>query len=360
LKLTNLKLHNFRNYEDVNLEFTEQFNVFIGENAQGKTNLLESIYALGVTKSHRTNKYQQLIRFDTDASLIQGTVEKSTTTTELELDLSAKGRKTKVDHLPTRKISDYFGNLNVVLFSPEDLYLIKGGPKLRRDFLDIELGQINKIYLYELMEYQKVLASRNAYLKQIINYADIDEVYLEVIDEQLAKLGKQVVDLRIQFLARLEETLQKIYQNIAHKDEKIEVSYLTDIKDDYAAQLKANRRQDFIKGSTQIGPHRDDLIFKINGKDVKNFGSQGQQRTVILSLKIAEIQLFFEETNEYPLLLLDDVLSELDQQRQEHIFNAIKDDVQTFITTTDLGILKDKLNKKYEVFEIQEGKIIND
>lgn len=369
MKLTNLQLQNFRNYESVQLEFTDGVHVFIGENAQGKTNLMESIYALAMTKSHRTTNDKELIGWNKEFATIKGTVEKTTTKTNLELQFSKKGKIAKVNYLEQKRLSSYLGNLNVILFAPENLTLVKGSPQNRRKFVDMELGQMSSLYLYDLVEYNRVLKQRNTYLKQLAIKKKQPDEYLEVLSEMLSELASKIVFHRLDFMKQLEALAIPIHDQLSLGREKFSVSYQATIpledgltpsqmKEIYINQFKKNQTREADQATTLIGPHRDDLIFYLNEIPVQTYGSQGQQRSTVLSLKLAEIELMKLSTGEYPLLLLDDVLSELDDDRQTHLIKAIENKVQTFITTTSLDGIKQQFINEPVVIPIEKGTIL--
>ncbi len=369
MKLTNLQLQNFRNYESVQLEFTDGVHVFIGENAQGKTNLMESIYALAMTKSHRTTNDKELIGWNKEFATIKGTVEKTATKTNLELQFSKKGKIAKVNYLEQKRLSSYLGNLNVILFAPENLTLVKGSPQNRRKFVDMELGQMSSLYLYDLVEYNRVLKQRNTYLKQLAIKKKQPDEYLEVLSEMLSELASKIVFHRLDFMKQLEALAIPIHDQLSLGREKFSVSYQATIpledgltpsqmKEIYINQFKKNQTREADQATTLIGPHRDDLIFYLNEVPVQTYGSQGQQRSTVLSLKLAEIELMKLSTGEYPLLLLDDVLSELDDDRQTHLIKAIENKVQTFITTTSLDGIKQQFINEPVVIPIEKGTIL--
>lgn len=369
MKLTNLQLQNFRNYESVQLEFTDGVHVFIGENAQGKTNLMESIYALAMTKSHRTTNDKELIGWNKEFATIKGTVEKTATKTNLELQFSKKGKIAKVNYLEQKRLSSYLGNLNVILFAPENLTLVKGSPQNRRKFVDMELGQMSSLYLYDLVEYNRVLKQRNTYLKQLAIKKKQPDEYLEVLSEMLSELASKIVFHRLDFMKQLEALAIPIHDQLSLGREKFSVSYQATIpledgltpsqmKEIYNDQFKKNQTREADQATTLIGPHRDDLIFYLNEIPVQTYGSQGQQRSTVLSLKLAEIELMKLSTGEYPLLLLDDVLSELDDDRQTHLIKAIENKVQTFITTTSLDGIKQQFINEPVVIPIEKGTIL--
>lgn len=369
MKLTNLQLQNFRNYESVQLEFTDGVHVFIGENAQGKTNLMESIYALAMTKSHRTTNDKELIGWNKEFATIKGTVEKTKTKTNLELQFSKKGKIAKVNYLEQKRLSSYLGNLNVILFAPENLTLVKGSPQNRRKFVDMELGQMSSLYLYDLVEYNRVLKQRNTYLKQLAIKKKQPDEYLDVLSEMLSELASKIVFHRLDFMKQLEALAIPIHDQLSLGREKFSVSYQATIpledgltpsqmKEIYMNQFKKNQTREADQATTLIGPHRDDLIFYLNEVPVQTYGSQGQQRSTVLSLKLAEIELMKLSTGEYPLLLLDDVLSELDDDRQTHLIKAIENKVQTFITTTSLDGIKQQFINEPVVIPIEKGTIL--
>ncbi|GGE23935.1 DNA replication/repair protein RecF [Streptococcus himalayensis] len=357
--LKSLTLKNFRNYEDIAVSFHDGLNVFLGQNAQGKTNILESIYFLALTRSHRTRSDKDLIHFTSQTVKVSGELAKQTTTLPLDIELTQKGRITKVNHLKQTKLSNYIGHMNVVLFAPEDLQLVKGAPALRRKFIDMELGQIKPLYLSDLSQYNHILKQRNAYLKST---EKIDETFLEVLDQQLTEFGCRVMRHRIDFLKKLEHFAQAKHRDISNHLELLTIRYLSSVshepvnlEETFQTALKQSRKRDLFKKNTGVGPHRDDIAFYINDMDV-NFGSQGQHRSVVLSLKLAEIELMESITREKPILLLDDVMSELDNSRQLSLLKTISQNIQTFITTTTLEHLKN-LPEDLKIFTIKAGNI---
>lgn len=356
--LETLSIKHFRNYEALTVTFHEGLNVFLGQNAQGKTNILEAIYFLALTRSHRTRTDKDLVNFQEKDFRLTGLLHRQTGKLPLEIALTPKGRVTKVNHLKQTRLSDYIGHLNVILFAPEDLQLIKGAPALRRKFMDMELGQIKAVYLSDLYHYNHLLKQRNSYLKT----ADqVDQTYLEVLDEQLADYGSRVMLHRAEFIQQLGALAGQKHQDISngleqlrlHYDSSVPMAPPEQLKADFLAALKACRKRDLFKKNTGVGPHRDDLRFFINDMNA-DFGSQGQHRSVVLSLKLAEIDLMAQLTREAPILLLDDVMSELDNTRQLKLLSAISDKIQTFITTTSLDHLQ-HLPKELKIFHIQAG-----
>ncbi|MDN6625682.1 MAG: DNA replication/repair protein RecF [Pisciglobus halotolerans] len=363
-----MTLQHFRNYEKAEVSFSKGINIFLGENAQGKTNLMEAIYVLAMARSHRTAVDKELIQWDEEFARVSGRVQKKQSSFPLDITLSRKGKKAKFNHLEQKKLSDYIGKLNVILFAPEDLSLVKGSPNVRRKFIDMELGQVSPIYLHHLVEYQHLLKQRNHYLKQLAMKRATDLTFLEVLTEQLATSGAAVLVERFSFVKQLQTWAQPIHQEISRDTEVLKIKYvcsisLTDQEDkqiiykDLLKTYQENQKRELDQGTTLAGPHRDDLKFYVNDKNVQTYGSQGQQRTAALSVKLAEIDLMHELTNEYPVLLLDDVLSELDDNRQTHLLTAIQNKVQTFLTTTSLEGVKKNLLETPRVFEIEKGNI---
>lgn len=363
-----INLKNFRNYKALNLTFDDKVNVIIGENAQGKTNLLEAIYLLAFTKSYRTKHDRELIRWDCEFAKIEGRLTKNKQSIPIELIFHKNGKKAKLNHIEQQKLSHFIGAMNVVMFAPEDLSLVKGSPQLRRRFIDMELGQIEPLYLYHLGQYQKVLKQRNHLLKQLQTKKTEDTTFLEILTENLIAHAAIILQKRFQFLQLLRQWAIPIHYEISRQLEELTILYEPSMKvleddseetivnkyEEAFAQVKEN---EIIRGTTLIGPHRDDLKFLINNKDVKLYGSQGQQRTTALSLKLAEIDLIYQEIGEYPILLLDDVLSELDDYRQSHLLSAIQGKVQTFVSTTSVdGIDHDTL-KQATIYYVKSGTI---
>ncbi|EEI20949.1 DNA replication/repair protein RecF [Lentilactobacillus hilgardii] len=368
MRLKDIALHNFRNYIDQTLQFSDGINVFLGENAQGKTNLLEAIYVLALTRSHRTSNEKELINWQSQTAQLKGTIQKQLGKVPIELDLGTKGKRAKINHLEQAKLSSYVGQLNVILFAPEDLSIVKGAPQVRRKFMDMEFGQMSNRYLYNSTQYKKILRQRNRYLRDLQHKIQSDRVYLDVLSDQLSAYGAEIIYQRIQLLKKLEGFAKNVHTEISQGKEALTFLYQTAVPDEQLTSIE-NIYQNLLKqfadikekeiqrGTTLLGPHRDDLKFAINKKEVQSFGSQGQQRTTALSVKLAEIDLMKEQTNEYPILLLDDVLSELDDYRQTHLLTAIQDKVQTFLTTTSLSGVQQELLSNPKIFRIANGKV---
>lgn len=367
--INNLQLKNYRNYSDLNIDIDKKVNIFYGNNAQGKTNILETLYLLALAKSHRTTKEKELIQWDNSFSIIKGSFITNIGNLKLELQIYKKGKKVKINNLEKRKISEYIGAINIVIFSPEDLALIKGSPQVRRKFLNTEISQINPIYMYHLTQYQKIIYQRNNLLKDFSKDKKNKIELLEIWDEQLLEHGTKVIIKRIQFIKQLELWAKQIHLNITNEKENFSILYKSfisnknetvsesDIIKIYRKNLIDIREKELIRGVTLIGPHRDDIEFYINDINVQVYGSQGQQRTTALSLKLAELELINEKIGEYPILLLDDVLSELDQKRQNYLIKTFEKKVQTIITTTSIENIEPKTLEHAAIFYIENGKV---
>lgn len=355
--IKSLELKNFRNYRDLNISFDEGTNILYGDNAQGKTNVLESLYLSGTSKSHKGSKDKEMILFDADEAHIRTVVEKNEMENQIDLHLKKNSSKgIAVNKIPIRRAGDLFGILNIVFFSPEDLNIIKDGPSRRRRFLDMELSQIDRIYLDDLTKYNKILKQRNQLLKDIYFRPDLEST-LSVWDEQLVSYGKKIIERRQQFLGELNEIVVDIHENISGGKEKMVLMYEPSCDaEQLASALKGAREKDLKMGMTSFGPHRDDISFLVNGTDIRKYGSQGQQRTSALSLKLAEIELVKRLIHDTPVLLLDDVLSELDGNRQNYLLNSIND-IQTIITCTGLDeFVKNRFHIN-KVFYVKDGTI---
>lgn len=355
-----LELKDYRNYNNLNISFSEGTNILYGGNAQGKTNILESIYLCGTTKSHRGSKDREVINFEKDESHIRLFLEKNKITHRIDLHLKKnKAKGVAIDGIPIKRQGELFGMLNLVFFSPEDLYIIKDGPGQRRRFLDLELCQLDKIYLSDLTNYNKVLEQRNNLLKQIgFNRDLLDTLY--VWDNKLLEYGRKIIESRQDFVMRLNEIVFDIHKKLTGEKEEILLQYEPNVKaSEFEEKLKKTLERDLNLKMTNAGPHRDDLCFMINKIDIRKFGSQGQQRTAALSCKLAEIELVRSVIKENPILLLDDVLSELDRQRQTHLLNSIGA-LQTIITCTGMEEFVSHRFEYDRIFQIEKGAVISE
>ena len=355
--LKSVALSHFRNYDDLYMEFDKGTNILYGDNAQGKTNVLESIYVSGTTKSHKGSKDRELIQFGQEESHIRTVVEKGGL--DYQIDMHLKKNKSKgiaINRIPIKKASELFGILNIVFFSPEDLNIIKNGPSERRRFLDVELCQLDKIYLYNLTKYNKILNQRNRLLKDINFKPELLDT-LAVWDMQLVEYGKKIIQTRKEFVEELNAIVYEIHKKISGNKEELVLKYEPDvIAENMEAQLEKCKEKDLRFGQTSVGPHRDDLCFMIQEIDVRKYGSQGQQRSCALSLKLSEIELVKKSIKETPILILDDVLSELDSNRQNFLLNSIHD-IQTIITCTGLDEFVRNRFEINKIFKVVNGTV---
>lgn len=357
--IKNLMLINYRNYKELNVEFKNGVNVFIGDNAQGKTNILEAIYYCAFAKSHRTSRDKELIHWNNDSSFVSLRVGNNRLDKKIDINILKDGKKAiKVNSIKINKIGELFGTFNVVMFSPEDLKIIKESPSIRRRFIDMELCQLNNKYYYNLVQYNKVINQRNIVLKNRV----LSEDMLDIYDKQLVSFGEYVIKCRLDYIEKLNYYGKNIHNDITLGKEKIEFKYLSsiknldDIKENFYIQLKKNRKKDIEKGISTAGPHRDDFSVFINDVETKSYGSQGQQRTAVLTIKFASLKIIKEENGEYPVLLLDDVLSELDSNRKKYILSTIGD-IQTIITCTGISDIHEYLDSSSKVFKVKDGKV---
>ena len=351
--ITNLKLQNFRNYETLNLDFNKDINIIYGDNAQGKTNILESIFLTAIGKSFRTNKDKELIQFDKNFAKIEAEFSKSDRDGKIKIDLTEK-KDVYLNGVKIKKLSDLLGNIHIVIFTPDDISILKNGPAGRRRFLDIFIGQLRPNYIYILNMYLKALEQRNNYLKQIKFENKSDEL-LEIWDEKIAEYAEGVFKYRFEFINKLKEKIKNVHNIITENNEDIKIEYISDFtnKEDFLKKLKNNRKLDILKGYTTKGIHRDDFNIYINDNLVNVYGSQGQHRTAILSLKMSELQVVKDEIGENPILLLDDFMSELDEKRRMNFLRNIRD-TQVIITCTE-KINVENLN--FKVYNVKSGKI---
>lgn len=359
-----IKAINFRNYSSLEVGLHPKLNIFVGENAQGKTNIIEMIYLSALGRSFRTSKDQEMIQFQkqqayTKVELVRASGEM---VIEIKLELGQR-KKMKVNQIPLVKKGELLGNLNVVIFAPDDLAIIKEGPGERRRFIDSEISQIYPKYYYTLNQYQRILQQRNTLLKENRGR----KVDLEIWNDQLVKYGSVIIQYRKGFVKRIGILAKLMHRKITEERETLEITYdsnvpcqgleqLAEIQEAFYKKLQAHSAMERARGQTLVGPHRDDLIFKINQMDVKNYGSQGQQRTAVLSLKLAELELIKGEVGEYPVLLLDDVMSELDIHRQNYLVHNLKN-VQTIITTTMIDQLNIPSEDQRKIFIVSKGNL---
>ncbi len=334
--IESIQLKNYRNYEKLHIQFNPGTNILYGNNAQGKTNILEAVYVCCTTKSHRGSKDKEMIRFHEEEAHIKINLQKKDVPYRIDIHLKKnKAKGVAVNGIPIKKASELLGMVNVVFFSPEDLNLIKNGPAERRKFIDLELCQLNKIYIHSLSSYNRILVQRNRLLKDLVFKPECEET-LDIWDAQLVRYGREIIRCRKDFIVRLNKIISKIHWKLSGEKENLQIIYDPCAQEENLEEsIARSRTSDKKQKTTLIGPHRDDIGFYIGQMDIRRFGSQGQQRTVALSLKLAEIELVKILVKDNPVLLLDDVLSELDGKRQNQLLSAI-DQIQTVITCTGL------------------------
>ena len=356
--IKSIELTNFRNYDSLSLEFDKGTNILYGDNAQGKTNVLEAIYLSSITKSHKGSKDQDIIKFGENEAHLRTYLEKDGDTYKVDMHLRRSGSKViAVNVQKLKKAAGLLGLLNVVFFSPEDLSIIKNGPSERRRFIDMELCQLDSFYLYNLNNYNKIVNQRNKLLKDIYTNYSLKDT-LDIWDSQLISYGSKIIERRVAFINQLNEIIYDIHKKLSGDKEEILIKYEPNVLiDDFEKKLKQNQEKDIKLKMTTVGPHRDDICIDVNGIDIRKFGSQGQQRTAALSLKLSEIELVKKITKDTPVLLLDDVLSELDSNRHKYLLDSIGN-IQTIITCTGLD---DFVNDRFEInklFKVSNGKIV--
>ena len=349
-----IKLQNFRNYEQLELDLNKNINIIYGNNAQGKTNILEAIFLSSFGKSFRTKKEKEMIKFNEQSALVEIFYQKKDRDGKVKIEIGNK-KQISLNGIKLKKLSELLGNINIVIFTPDDINILKDGPAGRRRFLDMMIGQLRPNYVYNLNMYLKTIEQRNNYLRQI-REENKPENMLEIWDENLAEYGEKIYIYRNEFINKIANKINNIHKNITDAKEEIKIEYLSncDNKENYLKLLKERRKLDIIKGFTTKGIHRDDFVIYINDKEVSTFGSQGQNRTAVLSLKLSELQVVYDEIGEYPILLLDDFMSELDEERRKNFLNNIKN-TQVILTGTDKIELS---GVEYSMFNVKEGKII--
>ena len=355
--IKSLELQDYRNYEHLELSFDKGTNILYGDNAQGKTNILEAIFLSATTKSHKGTKDKDIINFNKEEAHIRTYLEKESIETRVDMHLrKSKSKGIAIDGQKLKKAADLLGLCSVVFFSPEDLSIIKDGPSERRRFVDMELCQLDSFYLYNLNNYNKIVNQRNVLLKDLLFQPELRET-LHIWDSQLVSFGSKIIERRKLFVEQLNDIIYDIHYKLSGGREEIKVVYEPDVEiEDFEKSLRCSQDKDIKLKQTTVGPHRDDFSFYVGGIDIRKFGSQGQQRTAALSLKLSEIELVKRITKDTPILLLDDVLSELDNNRQNYLLNSIGD-IQTIITCTGL---EEFVNNRFEinkVFKVSGGKV---
>ena len=374
MKITNLRVENFRNYVSLNLPLENNVNIIYGDNAQGKTNFLEAIYYAAFGIPSRTRNEEELVRFTADSFCSEVKFTNNYTENKITVKKYQQVNRWKKElFLNDEKISpkEHYGLLNLVLFSPDDLQIVKGEPGLRRKFLDMEIAQTNKYYYELLVKYNKILSQRNKFLKNARDTEVTDEGQLKVWDDELSSVAAEIVVIRLAVLQKISAIAAEIYGRITEAKENLSLDYLLktaqdseiennlkekgEFKEFYTEELRKRRVLDVLRGYTSIGPHRDDLIIKVDANNLRAFGSQGQQRSGALALKLAELEFIKENNEEYPVLLLDDVMSELDSNRRKQLLTFINGKVQTFLTVNDKELVKYLPDSKY--FYVKNGMI---
>lgn len=363
MNIERIRLINFRNYLSLNLSLNKKINVFIGKNAQGKTNFLEAIYVCATGKSFRTNNDREMINFEKDQAYIGAYMNIDHYERFIEVKLDRNQAKTiRINKNELENHKELNSGLNVVVFAPDDLRLVKDGPAKRRDFLDSEISQIKPMYNFNISRYNKILYQRNNVLRSNKSYNDKKDL-LDIFDIQLAKIGSQIILERDRYIKELSSIAEKIHKKVTSSNEEIKLEYDSNIEynpdidllmKDYLNELAKNMDRDIEARSTSPGPHRDDMKVSVNGKDLRTYGSQGQQRTTVLSIKLSEVELIKQERGSYPVLLLDDVFSELDGERRKYLIESLKD-IQTIITVTDTMNLEEMKDIDKSIFYVKDG-----
>jgi len=366
LKIERLKLINFRNYSNLEIGLNPEINIFIGENGEGKTNILESIYILSLTKSNRQGLEENLIKFKEEIAKVEGLIRSNDLIKKQEVHITKNKKQLFINGKEIRRNREYISNFCVIAFTPNDLEIVKGSPNTRRNMLNIDISQLHNNYISYLNEYNQVIKIRNEYLKKMNLNGNSDIRYLDVINEQMIMKSIKIYEYRYSFFEKVNELLPNIFKKITGLDNlklsynssiHVDVFNESEIRKKLETKLKKNLNIEMMQGMTLTGPHRDDFSFDLNGIDMKNFSSQGQQRMAVISLKIALIYLFKKELGEYPVLLLDDIFSEIDTKKRNKIIKYLKGDIQSIITTTDINDINEELISNAQVYIVKKGKV---
>lgn len=365
MKINKINLVNFRNYSKCSILLNDNMNIFVGDNAQGKTNMLEAITILALTKSHRVGNSPNIIMFNKNKSIISGTIKNNRIITKLKIEIADDNKKLSINNTTIKKVADYISNLNVIVFTPDDLEIVKGSPNIRRNLLNIQLSQLSKEYLNVYNEYNKLLKTRNEYLKILFNNSIADTNYIDIITDKLIEKAIIIYQKRNEYINLINININNFFKDISG-DNNILLKYIPNIEfDDFEYEtirkkLKHTFKKNYLKelnyGMTIYGPHRDDFVFEYNGNDLKYYGSQGQQKVAVLSFKLSEISIFNDICNSKPVLLLDDIFSELDIKKRNKLLKIINmNDIQSIITTTDLRNINKKYVENAFVFSVKNG-----
>ena len=354
-----MKINNFRNYKKQEINLNKKINIFYGDNAQGKTNIIESIFLCSLGKSFRTKKDKEMIKLNEQNALVEVEYEKSDRDGKIKIEIGNK-KNIYLNGIKIKKLSELLGNINTVIFTPDDINILKGGPQNRRKFLDIMISQLRPKYMHVYSLYIKTIEERNLYLKKI-KLENANETLLEIWDNQLIEYGKIISDYRYEFIEKIKNKIKNIHKNITGNKEEINIEYISDClnKENYKKMLLERRNLDIIKGFTTRGIHRDDFSIFINEIPVNIYGSQGQHRTAMLSLKLSELKVINDEIGENPILLLDDFMSELDNKRINNFLETIED-TQVIITCTDKINIKNKDFNDKKIFKVINGEVFED
>lgn len=366
MRIEHLKLTNFRNYSSLEIDLDNNVNIIIGDNGKGKTNILESIYVLSLTKTNRYGIEENLIKFDEEIAKIEGLVRCDDLLKKLEIKLSKTKKQIYINNKEMHRIKDYISNFCVISFTPEDLEIVKGSPNVRRNMINIDISQLQNSYISYLNEFNQIIKIRNEYLKKMNLNGNTDIRYLDVVNEQMIEKGIKIFEYRYNFFQSVNKLLPKIFKKLSGLD-NLQIKYETNvdlddfdidkIKKNYENKIKKNFKVELMQGVTLTGPHRDDFSFDLAGIDMKSFASQGQQRLAVIALKIAEIYLFKEELGEYPVLLLDDIFSEIDTKKRNKIISFLLKDIQSIITTTDINDIDEDLVKNATIYKVNNCKV---
>ncbi len=366
MKIERLKLTNFRNYANLELEFNPKINIFIGDNGQGKTNILESIYILSLTKTNRQCQEDELIKFNEEITMIEGIIKNDTLIKKKKVAISKKKKQLFINNKEIHRNRDYIKDFSIISFTPNDLEIVKGSPNIRRNMMNIDISQLHNNYITFLNEYNKIIKIRNDYLKKMNLNGNSDIRYLEVVNKSLIEKATKIYEYRFSFIEKINEYLPIIYKKITglsnlhiefNNSIGLEKFDSFEIENVFQKKLKKNFNAELMQGMTLTGPHRDDFSFILNDMDMKSYASQGQQRMAVIALKISEIYLFKEILGEFPVLLLDDIFSEIDMKKRNKIIKFFKDDIQIIITTTDINDINNELLKNSVIYTVKNSKL---
>ena len=358
MKLSTIKIVNFRNYSNVKVDFNDKLNIIYGDNGAGKTNLVEAIYALSLTKSFRTNDDKNLIKNSEVSAKIEGVIESNNTINNYQVVISKEGKKVKIDNKKNKKISDYISNINIILLEPDEQIIFSSSPSLRRKLINIEISQLKKEYIIYLNNYNKVLKQRNFYLRELYINGNSSRDYLDILTKELVKEGMKVYEKRLDFINKINMYISNKYLEIFEFG-KLEVKYKSDYMGKNADEVfdyyYKNYNKEINAGKTLYGIHHDDIVFLLDGNNISEFGSNGQCKNAILAFKLAEIEVIFDEKKDYPILILDDIFSALDNIKIKNIVKFLNKNIQTFITTTDLERIDGELTKNSKIIRVKNG-----